>query len=276
MIKNKVRWMLVFPGMAAVVLLLFFPLLQIIIPTFSSDNTNSSYTEFLSSNYNQEVIFRTVGIAVITTIIVLILGLPLALWISRQKGSVKKILSIVILFPILTNAVVRNFTWIIILGKNGVLNELFIKLHIISRPLSLLYTNFAIVVGLVYLFLPIMVTSLVGSIDELNIEVEEAAAILGASPSVSFFKVIIPQLITGILTGCILVFAGSMTAYTTPQILGGNRHLVMATLIYQESMTLGDWNSASIVAVILIVLTVISITLMRLITRRFNRGIENA
>ncbi|WKF71273.1 ABC transporter permease [Pediococcus pentosaceus] len=276
MIKNKVRWMLVFPGMAAVVLLLFFPLLQMIIPTFSSDNTNSSYTEFLSSNYNQEVIFRTVGIAVITTIIVLILGLPLALWISRQKGSVKKILSIVILFPILTNAVVRNFTWIIILGKNGVLNELFIKLHIISNPLSLLYTNFAIVVGLVYLFLPIMVTSLVGSIDELNIEVEEAAAILGASPSVSFFKVIIPQLITGVLTGCILVFAGSMTAYTTPQILGGNRHLVMATLIYQESMTLGDWNSASIVAVILIVLTVISIILMRLITRRINRGIENA
>ncbi|WP_259762394.1 ABC transporter permease [Pediococcus pentosaceus] len=276
MIKNKVRWMLVFPGMAAVVLLLFFPLLQMIIPTFSSDNTNSSYTEFLSSNYNQEVIFRTVGIAVITTIIVLILGLPLALWISRQKGSVKKILSIVILFPILTNAVVRNFTWIIILGKNGVLNELFIKLHIISKPLSLLYTNFAIVVGLVYLFLPIMVTSLVGSIDELNIEVEEAAAILGASPSVSFFKVIIPQLITGILTGCILVFAGSMTAYITPQILGGNRHLVMATLIYQESMTLGDWNSASIVAVILIVLTVISIILMRLITRRINRGIENA
>ncbi|QDZ71101.1 ABC transporter permease [Pediococcus pentosaceus] len=274
--KNKVRWMLVFPGMAAVVLLLFFPLLQMIIPTFSSDNTNSSYTEFLSSNYNQEVIFRTVGIAVITTIIVLILGLPLALWISRQKGSVKKILSIVILFPILTNAVVRNFTWILILGKNGVLNELFIKLHIISKPLSLLYTNFAIVVGLVYLFLPIMVTSLVGSIDELNIEVEEAAAILGASPSVSFFKVIIPQLITGILTGCILVFAGSMTAYTTPQILGGNRHLVMATLIYQESMTLGDWNSASIVAVILIVLTVISIILMRLITRRINRGIENA
>ncbi|MEE6681865.1 ABC transporter permease subunit, partial [Pediococcus pentosaceus] len=146
----------------------------------------------------------------------------------------------------------------------------------ISKPLSLLYTNFAIVVGLVYLFLPIMVTSLVGSIDELNIEVEEAAAILGASPSVSFFKVIIPQLITGILTGCILVFAGSMTAYTTPQILGGNRHLVMATLIYQESMTLGDWNSASIVAVILIVLTVISIILMRLITRRINRGIENA
>ncbi|MFA9354630.1 ABC transporter permease [Pediococcus pentosaceus] len=276
MIKNKVRWMLVFPGMAAVVLLLFFPLLQMIIPTFSSDNTNSSYTEFLSSNYNQEVIFRTVGIAVITTIIVLTLGLPLALWISRQKGSVKKILSIVILFPILTNAVVRNFTWIIILGKNGVLNELFIKLHIISNPLSLLYTNFAIVVGLVYLFLPIMVTSLVGSIDELNIEVEEAAAILGASPSVSFFKVIIPQLITGVLTGCILVFAGSMTAYTTPQILGGNRHLVMATLIYQESMTLGDWNSASIVAVILIVLTVISIILMRLITRRINRGIENA
>ncbi|AXR44294.1 ABC transporter permease [Pediococcus pentosaceus] len=274
--KNKVRWMLVFPGMAAVVLLLFFPLLQMIIPTFSSDNTNSSYTEFLSSNYNQEVIFRTVGIAVITTIIVLILGLPLELWISRQKGSVKKILSIVILFPILTNAVVRNFTWIIILGKNGVLNELFIKLHIISNPLSLLYTNFAIVVGLVYLFLPIMVTSLVGSIDELNIEVEEAAAILGASPSVSFFKVIIPQLITGVLTGCILVFAGSMTAYTTPQILGGNRHLVMATLIYQESMTLGDWNSASIVAVILIVLTVISIILMRLITRRINRGIENA
>lgn len=276
MIHNKSKWIVIFPAVIGILLFLIVPLIQIIIPTFNSQNTNINYSEFLMNSYNQGVILRTVTIACITTILVLVMGLPLALWISRQHGRIKQILSIVILFPILTNAVVRNFTWIIILGKDGVINKLLLNLHLIKSALPMLYTDFSIIVGSIYLFLPIMVTSLMGSIDELNIEVEEAAAVLGASPLVNFFKVIVPQLMTGILTGSILVFAGSMTAYTTPQILGGNRHLVLSTLIYQKAMTLGDWNSASLIAVVLIVLTVTSLGLMRLITGRINRGGENA
>lgn len=266
-LKNRSAFLLLVPGVLAICLFLFFPLLQTIWPTLGG----SGYSHFLHSGYNRAVLGRTLLIAVITTVLALGLGLPLALWIARQKAGVKSLLSVVILFPILTNAVVRNFTWIIILGKDGVLNKLLLGLHLAQHPVTLLYTNTAIVIGSVYLFLPIMVTSLIGSVDELNIEVEEAAAVLGATPWTTFTKVVVPQLTTGILTGSILVFAGAMTAYTTPQLLGGNRHLVMSTLIYQQAMTLGDWNQASIVAVVLIIMTVIVMGLMRLVTRCLDR-----
>lgn len=270
--KNRSAFILMVPGVLAICLFLFFPLIQTILPTLGGNG----YSDFIHSGYNRGVMARSFLIAVTTTILSLGLGLPLALWISRQKASFKGLLSVVILFPILTNAVVRNFTWIIILGKDGVLNKMLLWLHLTQHPVTLLYTNAAIVIGSVYLFLPIMVTSLIGSIDELNIEVEEAAAVLGAKPWTTFVKVIIPQLTTGILTGSILVFAGSITAYTTPQLLGGNRHLVMSTLIYQQSMTLGDWNQASVVAVILIIMTVVVMGLMRMIMQWVDRRADNA
>lgn len=271
-LKNRSAFLLLIPGVLSICLFLFFPLFQTIWPTIGG----SGYSDFLHNGYNRNILGRTLLIAVITTVLALGLGLPLALWIARQKAHVKSLLSVVILFPILTNAVVRNFTWIIILGKDGVLNRMMLELHLIQHPVTLLYTNAAIVVGSVYLFLPIMVTSLIGSIEELNIEVEEAAAVLGAKPWTTLTQVIVPQLTTGILTGSILVFAGAMTAYTTPQLLGGNRHLVMSTLIYQQAMTLGDWRQASIVAVILIVMTVLVMVLMRLITHRLDRRPSHA
>ena len=116
-----------------------------------------------------------------------------------------------------------------------------------------------------------MIISLVGSISELNIEAEEAAAVLGANPWVNLIKIVIPQLVSGILTGCILVFAGAMTAYTTPQILGGNKNLVMSTLIYQQAMTLGNWKNASVIAIVLIIISALSMILMRKASRALDR-----
>ncbi|CCI84545.1 hypothetical protein FC52_GL001504 [Lactobacillus pasteurii DSM 23907 = CRBIP 24.76] len=270
--NNRSAIHLIVPAFLGVLIFTFFPLIQIAIPTFQAKgNVFAEYVRFLQNSYNLQVIARTFMISVITVIIVLVLGLPVSLWIARQKVGVKQVLSLLILFPMLTNAVVRNFAWIIILGKDGILNKLFMALHISNQPVSILYTNISIVIGSVYLFLPIMITSLIGSISELNIEVEEAAAVLGATPLTSFFKVLIPQLTPGIFTGCILVFAGTMTAYTTPQILGGNRHLVMSTLIYQQAMTLGNWQSASVVAIVLILISAFSMWLMRRISHMLDR-----
>ncbi|MBT8808117.1 spermidine/putrescine ABC transporter permease [Lactobacillus delbrueckii subsp. bulgaricus] len=263
---------LLLPAFLAVLVFTFYPLIQITIPTL---NTKQGflrlYTQFLKSTYNWEVLQRTFIIAIITMLIVLILGLPVSLWIARQKRSFRQVLSVLILFPMLTNAVVRNFAWIIILGKNGVINQTLMALHIAKSPVSILYTDTSIIVGSAYLFLPIMITSLVGSVSELNIETEEAAAVLGANPWTSLFKIIIPQLTTGIFTGSILVFAGTMTAYTTPQILGGNRHLVMSTLIYQQAMTLGNWDNASAIAIVLILISALSMTILRLIGKKLDR-----
>lgn len=268
---------LLFPAFISVLVFTFFPLIQIAIPTFSTNQGFFSlYTTFLQNTYNLKVIGRTIWIALVTVFFVLLLGLPISLWIARQKSTVQSILTVLILFPMLTNAVVRNFAWIIILGRDGIINKILLSLHIISSPLNILYTDTSIIIGSVYLFLPIMIISLVGSISELNIEIEEAAAVLGANPWINLFKIIIPQLVSGILTGCILVFAGTMTAYTTPQILGGNRHLVMSTLIYQQAMTLGSWQNASVIALILIVISALSMILMKKITRRLDRRPEHA
>lgn len=275
--KSSAFW-LILPAFLGVLLFVFYPLLQIAIPTFNSGSANifSLYEKFLSENYNLQVIGRTILIAVITTIITLVLSFPVALWIARQKNFLKSLLSLLILFPMLTNAVVRNFAWIIILGKDGVINEILLSLHIISSPLNILYTNTSIIIGSIYLFLPIMIMSLIGSVSELNLEVEEAAAVLGARPLINLIKIIIPQLTTGILTGCILVFAGTMTAYTTPQILGGNRHLVMSTLIYQQAMTLGNWTNASVIAIILIVISALTMLLMGRVMKKIDRRSINA
>lgn len=274
--RKSAVWLII-PAFLGVLVFTFFPLIEIAIPTFQSSNGFFAlYTQFLKSSYNWEVIGRTFLIAIITVVVVLILGLPISLWIGRQKTTARQVLSLLILFPMLTNAVVRNFAWIIILGHDGIINKFLLALHLINVPLDILYTNSAIIIGSVYLFLPIMINSLVGSISELNVEIEEAAAILGSNPWHTLFKAVIPQLTTGILTGCILVFAGSMTAYTTPQILGGNRHLVMSTLIYQQAMTLGNWQNASVIALILILISALSMWIMRRMSHYLDRRPDNA
>ncbi|ERL64979.1 ABC transporter permease [Schleiferilactobacillus shenzhenensis] len=271
------RFFLLIPATLGILVFALFPLLQIAIPTVTSGaNPIALYSQFLQSHYDLQVIFRTLTIAVITTLVTVLLGLPTALWISRQTTAWRQVLSVIILFPILTNAVVRNFAWIIILGKNGVLNNLLQGLHLISAPLTLLYTDSAIVIGSVYLFLPIMITTLVDSANGLNPEIEEAAAVLGSRPFTVLREIILPQMAPAILTGAILVFAGAMTAYTTPQLLGGNRHLVMSTLIYQQAMTLGNWTTASVVAIVLIGLSLLVLGLLRWYTGRLDRRVQHA
>ncbi len=270
--KSKRKFWLLFPAFVSVLLFAFLPLIQIAIPTFKSPKGFLYlYTTFLKNTYNLQVIGRTFLIAIITMIVVLLLGIPISLWIARQNSKLRSVLTVLILFPMLTNAVVRNFAWIIILGHNGIINKALIDLHLISQPINILYTDTAIIIGSVYLFLPIMIISLVGSISELNIEVEEAACILGANPWINLIKITIPQLVSGILTGCILVFAGAMTAYTTPQILGGNKNLVMSTLIYQQAMTLGNWQTASVIAIILIVISALSMLSLKKASHMLDR-----
>jgi len=274
---KKFKTLLLLPGLLIIIILLIYPVLRMFIPTFTGGSSIfENYQMFFSSKNNVQVVIRTLLIAIVTTLVTLGLGLPTAYWISRLNGGWSKLVSIIVLFPILTNAVVRNFAWILILGKNGVINNFLMKIHIISSPLTLLYTNLAIVVGAVYLFLPIMITSLVSSFGQLNQEIEEAAEVLGARPMIVFFKVILPQVSIGIFTGSILVFVGALTAYTTPQLLGGNKNMVLSTLLQQQSITLGNWTSASVIAIVLTVIAIIAMTILNSISKMIDRrnGLE--
>ena len=177
------------------------------------------------------------------------------------------------IFPMLTNSVIRAFAWINVLGKNGIINQILGIFNI--DPVSMLYTEFSVLIGTIYLFLPLMIITLVGVMENIDNDMMEAAESLGANRIVAFFKVILPMSVPGIITGSVLVFTGALTAYTTPQLLGGPSNMLMSTLIYQRAMTLNDWTSASVIALIMIVTTLIVMKGLNYVASKLDkRGLE--
>ena len=174
------------------------------------------------------------------------------------------------LFPLMTSPVVRSFSWMVLLGKKGTANTLLQSLGIISSPIPMLYNEFSIVVGLVQLFLPLMIISTVGVMENIDEDLMLASNSLGASRTTSFWRIMFPLSVPGLITGSVLVFCGSLTAYTTPQLLGGSDTRMLATLIYQDGLSLNDWTAASVVAIIMIVIAVIATLLIGKLARKVN------
>lgn len=257
--RNNVRYILIFPGVVLLCFFLVLPLLSSLIPTFFPRNSFSFqlYSEFFKDSYFMRVLWRTLVNSFIVTLICAVLGLPVSYVISGVSKKWKGILIALTLFPLLTNSVIRSFAWITILGKNGVINSLLLQWGIIKEPITLLYTDFSIIIGSVYLFLPTMVMTLIGILENIDDDILEAASTLGLSPIKIFLKIIFPLSLPGMLVGSVLVFTGTLTAYTTPQLLGGNKKMMLATLLYQRATALGDWTSASVIALVMIVVTFI-------------------
>ena len=257
--RNNVRYILIFPGVVLLCFFLVLPLLSSLIPTFFPRNSFSFqlYSEFFKDSYFMGVLWRTLVNSFFVTLICAVFGLPVSYVISGVSKKWKGILIALTLFPLLTNSVIRSFAWITILGKNGVINSLLLQWGIIKEPITLLYTDFSIIIGSVYLFLPTMVMTLIGVLENIDDDILEAASTLGLSPIKIFLKIIFPLSLPGMLVGSVLVFTGTLTAYTTPQLLGGNKKMMLATLLYQRATALGDWTSASVIALVMIVITFI-------------------
>ena len=256
---------------------MIIPLLGTILPTFNdaSNGMFSVYTDFFKDENMMSILCRTIKVSLISSIICMLIGVPVSYYISRTSKKLRGLFIALTVFPILTNSVVRSFAWMSILGKNGVINTLLMKLNLITEPLSLLYTEGAIIVGTVYIFLPLMIISLVGVMENVENDLLEAAESLVANKIVAFFKVIFPLSLPGLIVGTVLVFTGALTAYTTPQLLGGNKNTVLATLIYQKTMTLGDWQGAAVVATIMIVVTLIVVKTINFLASRLDkRGVS--
>ena len=271
--KKNVRYTLLFPGIILLCFFLVLPLLSSLIPTVFPESSFSLqlYIDFFKDSYFMAVLGRTLSISLIVTIFCAVLGLPAAYVISGVSKKWRGILIALTLFPLLTNSVIRSFAWITILGKNGVINNLLMMFGLIHEPMSLLYTDFSIIIGSVYLFLPTMIMTLVGILENIDDDLLEAAATLGLSPLKGFFKIILPLSLPGMIVGSILVFTGTLTAYTTPQLLGGNKKMMLATLLYQRATTLGDWTSASVIALVMIVITFAVMKALNLLAKSMDK-----
>ena len=271
-LRNHNSYLILFPGTVLLVFFLVIPLVNNIIPTFLPQHGGvQNYTDFFQDSYNRGIFWRTLRVSSLVTVICLILGIPTAYVVATINKKWRSLLIALIIFPLLTNSVIRSFAWINILGKNGVINNLLLSLHIIDQPLSILYTEFAIIIGSVYLFLPTMILTLVGVMENIDRDMLEAAETLGARPIVSFLKIVIPLSLPGAIVGSTLVFTGTLTAYTTPQLLGGNQKMMMATFLYQRASTLGDWNGVAVIALVMILTTLIVMWLFNVIANKIDR-----
>ncbi|MHC5267677.1 ABC transporter permease [Enterococcus sp. LJL98] len=270
--KRNIPYLILTPGIILLVFFLMIPLVTNIFPTFLPINGGiGNYIDFFQDDYNRGIFWRTIRISSIVTIVSLFLGIPTAYFIAGLQKKWRGILMAMTLFPLLTNSVIRSFAWINILGKNGVINNALMSLGLIEQPLGLLYTEFAIIIGSVYLFLPTMIMTLVGVMENIEGEMLEAAETLGAPPLKAFLKIVLPLSIPGAIVGSILVFTGTLTAYTTPLLLGGNQKMLLSTFLYQKASTLGDWNGVSVLAFIMILVTLVVMQGLNFISKKMDR-----
>ena len=193
------------------------------------------YQRLFESDLYFDALVTTLRIGAITTLIALAIGYPLAHWMARMRSRLgHALLLMAVIAPLLTGIVVRTFAWMTVLGDRGVINTTLQALGLIEKPLPLMYNEFGVIVGLVHIYVPFMVLTLVGVIGRIDRSLEEAARGLGASRTRTFLEVTLPLSLPGIVAGSLLVFALAISAYVTPVLLGGNSVLTVPTLIYQQ------------------------------------------
>ncbi len=271
MIRWVTGWILSAPATTLVLVFLLLPVGATVLATLTTaEGVLASYGEFLQSGFRRTVLWRTLEIALLTTGFSLIIGFFTAYVVSRASPRWRSILIIAAVFPLLTGVVVRSFAFLILLGRNGIVNRFMVWLGVDGAPYSLLFTEGAVIVAMVYLFVPLMILTLVGVLENIPDDVIEAAASLGATPAQVFRQVIFPLAVPGLIVGAVLVFTGSFTAYATPQLVGGERVMVMGTFLHQQAMVAFDWDSAATIAAIMVAVTLAVVLVMTRMARRLN------
>lgn len=254
MISKKSSLLLLAPGMVFIILGFCFPALKLLLapPGISSGQVFSRLALMLQDPYDLAIIGRTVGLGLLVTVICLAFGFPIALLLARSTSRWAGLLLALAIFPLLLSNVVRTYGWLVLLGQNGVIGQVVSALGL-PAP-QLLYTETAIVLGLLQLFLPLAIVSCYSAVAQVDSGLDDAARGLGASRTRILWTVTLPLSIPGVIVAATLVFAGSTTAYTTPYLLGGSKQRMLSTQLFNYSTVSIDWAAASAVAIVMTVL----------------------
>ena len=272
-------WLLSGPALLLFVGLLLVPLLLTLMLSFrvfsdtagvTSAYTLTNYWEVVSDPYYGTIFLRTAGLAFAVTLLSIVLGVPETIVLARMKRPWQSLCLLIVLGPLLISVVVRTLGWQILLGNNGVLNNLLQSLHITSEPIRLVFTMTGMIIALTHVLVPFMVMSVWATVQKLDPQVEWAGRSLGGSPFAVFRRVVLPQIMSGVLSGSIIVFALSASAFATPALIGGRRLKVVATAAYDEFLGTLNWPLGASIAVLLLIANVaIVMGCSRLTERRF-------
>lgn len=231
--------------------------------------TLENYAQIATDPYFHEVLGRTFGMGALVTVICLVVGYPLAYVMARTSGAARSWLTVLVVFPLLLNLVVRSFGWIALLANHGLVNNALIALRFIETPVKLMFNLTGLTIGLTHIYLPFMVLVLVAALQALPKDVEAAASTLGAGPMKTFFLVTLPLTAPGMFAGSVLVFLLTISALVTPRLLGGPAYKVMATVIYDEFLSDLDWPSGAALAFVLTAIALVIVALAGLLARRW-------
>jgi spermidine/putrescine transport system permease protein len=217
--------------------------------------TIESYLRLFDPLYGT-ILLRSCVLSGITTVLCAILGFPLALFISRS-GRWKNLWLQLVILPFWTSFLVRTYAWLFLLRETGLINTLLMKAGLIHAPLALLYNDGAVLLGLVYVYLPFMVLPLYGTLERMDPALLEAAADLGMRPMRAIFRIVLPLSMPGMVAGGILVFIPCLGAYLTPDLLGGGKTVMAGNLIQNQFTTARDWPFGSAVSLVLMAISIV-------------------
>jgi ABC-type spermidine/putrescine transport system permease subunit I len=270
------RGALALPTAAYVVAFFIVPLVVIVVYSFARVSlvTFDISFDWNLDNYRQihdplyfDTLVRSVVLSVGATVGCLLLGFPLAYFISRQPRTWQRVLLVFVIVPFWTSFIVRTYATVNLLEEHGPLADLLRALHLISGPLTILYTPRAVAIGIIYSYLPLMVLPIYVALERIDDELLAAAADLGASPQRVFRRVTLPLALPGVAVGCVIVGIPAMGEYVIPEILGGGKKLMLGNVITDQFLSVGNIPFGSAIAVVLMALMAVVL----LATRRFTR-----
>jgi putative spermidine/putrescine transport system permease protein len=269
-------WQLVLPLALFFAVFVFVPLaLLAYVSLHEAADTGAlglvQYRKFFLDAFNLGILGATLLLAAKATLLALLIGYPLAYLYTLAPKNLQRLLILLIVLPLLTSAVVRTFAWVVILGRQGIVNSMLLSLGWIEIPLKLLYTPDAVAVALAQIEMPLMVLPLITALSNIDPNLRQASQVLGAGRWRTFFLVTLPLSVPGLLAGCLLVFAGAASAFVTQTLVGGGQMMFMPFYIYQQAIQASNYPFASTIAIALLASVLAIVTAATFLGRR-SRG----
>ena len=232
-------------------------------PPYSQAMSLDNFAFLFSDKLYAVTYLRSVFMAACATLLCLALGFPMAYGIARSSRATRSLLLMLIILPFWISFLLRVYAWMGLMNNYGTINSLLLWVGIVDQPIQLMYTDFAVFVGLVYSYLPFMILPLYASLERMDLDLVEAAQDLGASRSRAFWDVTWPLARPGVIAGCLLVFIPAIGEYVIPYLLGGPESLLIGRVLFDEFFVNRDWPLASAVAIVLLLLLVVPIVLLQ-------------
>lgn len=243
------------------------------ITTEDGSLTLANFASIAGDEYYREIFARTFKLAALVTLVAVVIGIFEAYYLNGLSGRVRMLVLMAILGPLFVSVVVRTLGWQIILGNNGPIAHFLQIIGLAKGPADLLYGELAIFIGLLHMVLPYMILNVWTALMSYDDKTEKAARSLGAGPGTVFFKIVLPQIMPGVLSGALTVFALSMSAFATPALLGGRTTKVVATAVYDEFLSTFNWNLGASIAIILLALNIFTAFFLNRWVERKYKGV---